>query len=832
MTIEQLVSISFLIIVILGGGGLFLLRFLLSREANKQYNYQIYRITIPQFASKPGAESPQPHFKERLTDIENLFSVLASQKAEHGIKSFFYGRHDQLSFEVVSHDGLIHFYAALPDPIADFVMQQIHAVYPHAQFDRVTDYNIFEPTSVIVGSYLTFRRQFIFPIKTYKLFEGDPLEALTTALGKMPEHSGAAIQFTIRSAQPQWHAAGRKLASDAEKLGSLSAALKKTSSGGLLGKAGTALSAIGSILGSSLQPTKKNDDIPKAKILSPRDAETIKGIEEKISKGGLDVNIRIVVSAPDATTADRSLRNIVDSFGQFNIYEYGNAFKATALESKEHLIQSFIYRYFNEHARMVMNAEEFATIFHLPEQVKTPHVRWLKAKQVPPPTDLPQEGIVLGMSEYRNESIEIRIKDSDRRRHVYMIGQTGTGKSNMMENMAIQDIRRGKGVCVIDPHGDLVEKIVSQVPKERINDVIIFDPSDTSRPVALNMLEYDNPEQKTFVINEMINIFDKLYDLKTTGGPMFEQYMRNAMLLIMDDPESGSTLLEIPKVMADEQFRKMKLSKTVNPVVRDFWTKEAQKAGGEAALANMVPYITSKLTQFVANDIMRPIIAQQKSAFNFREIMDKQKILLINLSKGKIGDMSSALLGMICVGKLLMAALSRVDIADESQRNDFYLYIDEFQNYVSDSIAVILSEARKYRLNLTVAHQYIAQLVSKGDTKVKDAVFGNVGTVIAFRIGVDDAETIAQQYAPVVNEYDLMNVEKFHCYVRLLIDNQNPPAFSCKPLPPQQGNPDIARIARDISRATYGRPREVVESEILERTKIAPVTPSPLPPLA
>jgi len=432
---------------------------------------------------------------------------------------------------------------------------------------------------------------------------------------------------------------------------------------------------------------------------------------------------------------------------------------------------------------------------------------------------MPAEGVLLGQNSFRNVLTPVRIAKDDRQRHMYIIGKSGTGKSVLQANLIIQDINNGEGVCVIDPHGDLVDSVMEHIPAERADDVILFDPGDMERPISLNMLEFTNPEQKTFVINEMITIFDKLYDLKATGGPMFEQYMRNAMLLMMEDVESGSTLLEVPKVMADASFRKYKLSKCVNPVVKDFWEKEAEKAGGEAALANMVPYITSKLTPFVSSDLMRPIISQQKSSFNFRELMDNRKVLLIKLAKGKIGDMSANLLGMIVVGKLLMAALSRVDLPSE-ERKDFYLYIDEFQNFITDSIAIILSEARKYKLCLTVAHQYIGQLVKGNDTRIRDAVFGNVGTMVAFRIGPDDAEMVAKQFAPVFNEYDLINVPRYNAYVKLLIDNQNSRAFNFAPYAPVSGDKAMVEKIRQLSRLKYGRDRAQVDAEILARMRL------------
>jgi len=368
----------------------------------------------------------------------------------------------------------------------------------------------------------------------------------------------------------------------------------------------------------------------------------------------------------------------------------------------------------------------------------------------------------------------------------------------------------------------LIEDVLAGIPPERASDVIYFAPADTQRPLGLNLLSYDEryPEQKTFVINEMIKIFDKLYDLKATGGPIFEQYMRNAMLLIMDHPQSGSTLMEISRVLADADFRKMKLEHCQDPTVVSFWRKEAEKAGGEAALANVVPYITSKLTSFVSNATMRPIIGQQESSFNLRDVMDGQKILLLNLSKGQVGEMNAYLLGMVLVGKILAASLSRTDIP-QNQRKDFYLYIDEFQNFITDSISIILSEARKYNLNLIMAHQYLGQLVKQNDTAIKDAVFGNVGTWGLFKIGSEDAETMVKEFVPVFNEFDLINIEKYHAYVKLLIDNPTSRPFSLAVPQLPAGDAAVAAKIKELSRLRYGRDRSIVEAEILKRTEMS-----------
>ncbi|HEY4496636.1 MAG TPA: DUF87 domain-containing protein, partial [Candidatus Paceibacterota bacterium] len=474
-------------------------------------------------------------------------------------------------------------------------------------------------------------------------------------------------------------------------------------------------------------------------------------------------------------------------------------------------------RLFDETQLMTLSNEELTSIYHFPNtNLNTPRVRIAKSASSEPPADLPKEGLVIGTNVYRGDERKVRLSREDRRRHLYIIGQTGTGKSTLIKNMIVQDIRNGEGVGILDPHGDIAEDVSALVPQNRINDVVVVDPSDLSRPIALNMLEFNPnfPEQKTFIVNEIINILDKLYDLKATGGPMFEQYTRNALLLLMDYPERGFTLLEIPRVLSDKTFRTELLSGCKNILVKDFWEKEADKAGGEAALANMVPYITSKFNVFLANDYIRPIISQSKSTINFREILDSKKILIVNLTKGRLGDINASLLGLIIVGKILMAAFSRVDTV-EDKRSDFYLYMDEFQNFATDSIATILSEARKYRLNLIIAHQFIEQLKKE----IKDAVFGNVGSVLALRVGTEDAKILVNQFDPVFNENDLVNIDNFNAYVKMLISGRTSKPFSIRVDKTEKGDPILAAEIKKTSSSKYGRDRDEVEADIFRRIK-------------
>ncbi len=795
-----------------------IVRFFASK--NHYFDHVVFLVRLPK--EKPSDKDKEfsvQQLHEEIARGETIFSAIGGLRAQRGLKAWFLGRNDHFSFEIVANKKIISFYVVAPRKMGNYLQQRIQAYYPEAVMEEVEDYNIFSSHSCVLGGVLKTRRNFIFPLKTYQKQEEDPLNSIINAMSKLEEDEGVAIQYIIRSAKAEWHKKVSNVVREVSKGKTINEAIKTT----FLSKIFVILAEIIKAA-KPTSPDEKQRQIQEPKRLTPMEEEMLKGFEEKNSKAGLDVNLRIIVSAHNKGKAQIYLDNLVGVFSQYNYYEYGNSFPNKAYtRNQKKIIHNFIYRRFDEKQSFLLNTEEVASLYHFPlKHAETPNILWLTARYAPAPTSVPNEGILLGYNVYRGIVKDIHIKRDDRRRHTYIIGKSGVGKSVLLASMAIQDIVSGEGVCVIDPHGDLIDDIIPRIPPERAEDVIYFNPADIERPLALNLLEYDPryPEQKTFVINEMIKIFDKLYDLRQTGGPIFEQYMRNAMLLVMNDPETGSTLMEIPKVLADPDFRKMKLERCNDITVVDFWKKEAEKAGGDAALANVVPYVTSKLTQFISNDMMRPIIGQQKSSFNVRDIMNKRKILLVNLSKGQVGEMNSYLLGMILVGKILMAAMSRTDIPKE-ERKDFYLYIDEFQNFTTDSICAILSEARKYNLNLIMAHQYLGQLVVNNDTSIKDAVFGNVGTWITFKIGSEDAEVLEKEFSPVFNQYDLINIEKYTAYVKLLVDNTATRPFSMHTIWPLPGvvREEVGLKIKTLSRLKYGQDRNLIEAEIRKRSQ-------------
>ena len=770
-------------------------------------NLALFLITVPS-EEDPESKEDKKDDKE-IIGIMEQFLVSFSRMRDTSWREMFCGP-PHISLEIANpfDSESISFYLAVPRKFSATAEKQIYGFFPKAVVKKVPkDFNIFTPQGASAGKYLTLKRQSFLPLKTYKNLETDPLNNIANALSKLEKmRAGAALQLVIRPIAPKWRRRGVLVA-------------RRMKQGESFGKANSNgfarfLSEIVKTRSDS-QPKDLNQfQTPKEDLrqLTPAEEELLKAIEEKTLRPAFEVNIRLMASADTKEEANDILGHLIESFEQFKTMDMNEFITKKPFSLKE-LVFNFSFRNFVARYKSILNTEELASIFHFPiASTQTPKLNVVKAKVAVVPPDLPTEGLLIGKNVYREIETPIYLQRKDRYRHLYTIGQTGTGKSVFLEELIRQDIQNGEGVCVIDPHGELVESVLECIPEKRIEDVILFDPSDIEKPMGLNLLEYDKPEQKTFVINEMINIFDKLYDLRQTGGPMFEQYMRNAMLLVMSHPESGSTLMEISKVLSDPDFRKFKIDHCDNQVVIDFWTKEAEKAGGEAALANVVPYVTSKLTTFVTNDIMRPIISQQKSAFNFREAMDSKKIILINLSKGKIGELNANLLGMVIVGKILMSAMSRVDMPEE-QRKDCYLYIDEFQNVTTESIASILSEARKYHLSLTIAHQFIQQL----DEKIRDAVFGNVGSMVSFRIGANDSEFVANQFAPVFSQQDLINVDNFKAFVKIMTNGTVSKPFSIETYPSKEKQTNFSQAVKDFSRNRYGKDKVIAEEELKKR---------------
>jgi hypothetical protein len=786
------------------------------RERRGQYRRVTLLVTVPRFSSEEDVKSDEKvqNVQEAIGFTETFFAAIGGLKIQKGLRAWFFGRIDDIALEIVAHEKLITFYITVPLYLKDFLIQQLHAQYPDASLDEVEDFNMFSPTGVIVGGYLVYKRENALPIKTYQKLGSDSLNAITNAMSKVQEGEGLAVQYCLRSATPSWRSHGLAIA---KRMGKGMDYKEARKGDGWLQYF------------KSKSKVDEADSKMRGRKTSKNEDEMLQGIEEKASKAGLDVNIRIIASAQNATQAQALLNQVFQSYSQFNIYEFGNAFKKVIPRDKR-IVQDFIFRAFYSKYQLVMNTEELASVWHLPlPTTETPNIRWMLARTQPAPPNIPMEGLHLGYNIYRGKRTEIHSGDDDRRRHLYVIGKTGSGKSYLLRYMALQDIEAGKGICVIDPHGDLVDSIMGSIPKHRIDDVIYFNPSDTERPMGLNMLEAPSIEMRDFAVQEMISIFYMLFPPEMIG-PMFEHNMRNFMLTLMSDEENPGTLAEIPRMISDEKFQKEWIAKVKDPTVRSFWEDEMAKTS-DYHKSEMMGYLVSKVGRFVENEMMRNIIGQSRSAFDFRKIMDEGKILLINLSKGKTGDVNANLLGLILVSKIQMAAFSRADIPEED-RKDFVMYIDEFQNFITPSIATILSEARKYRLSLVLAHQYMGQLVKDGKTEIRDAVLGNVGSMLVARVGPEDTEVLGKVFEPTFSSYDLMNTDMYTWNAKLIINNAQAKPFTLKAVPPKKPNDKLMETLKEISRLSYGRPKNAVEREIAARSGVGQSRPRVQPPVS
>ncbi len=754
--------------------------------------------------------------KEIVSVAETAYSNLISAGTAGSITKKFkrkvYGS-PHFGAEIVAKDHEIFFYLVAPYRFKDVMEKSFSSHYPDAMIQEVEEHNIFNPSwpiGNVAGAEIRGRRGPMNPIKTYMEMDTEPLENITNSLSRLSEGEGAAIQILFRPADKAFRKRAMRNA-------------KEMYSG--KNKKNIVFEMVD--MATSKPKEATHQEQPK---LTPAEEERVKAIERKAGKPAFETVIRLVASTSSNERSWAIINDIGSTFMQFG-NENLNSFKIKRLKNPEVIVTDYVFRFFmkrifnqanpwykKKNFDLVLNTEELASIFHLPNYlVDTPGIRWLPSKLAAPPTFVSPTGVTVGFNTFRGEEKVIKISEDDRRRHVYMIGQTGTGKTTTMINMFLSDIREGKGACYIDPHGqDFAEHILPNIPKERAEDVIIFDASDTERPLGLNLFSAKTPEQKDFVIQESIAMLYRLYDPGHTGimGPRFEHWFRNAALALMADP-AGGTFIEVPRIFTDDKFLADKLKYVTDPVVRNFFINEMGQTS-DYHKSEMLGWFVGKFGAFMTNMTMRNIIGQVDSAINFRQIMDEKKILLINLAKGQVGEENIKLLGMICVAQIFMSAMSRVDTPEE-QRQDFYLYVDEFQNFATDTFEKILSEARKFKLNLIVANQFIGQI----DEKIRDAVFGNVGSLISFRIGNDDAEYLAKQFAPVFNQQDLINVENYHSMAKILVDGKPTRPFSMQGFnyPPGESKENGDAI-RQLARLKYGRARDVVDAEIQERLSI------------
>lgn len=744
--------------------------------------------------------------EENVSRAEVLYGIIASTW-QKGRKNRFYGQR-HFGFEIVASKGFVYFYAAVPVVLVEIVKQAIVSSYPSARVEEVPEHNIFNPIGKInatTGGELSLKENYAYPIATYQDIKRDAMQSLLNALSTLDKEDGVGIQILMRPANPSWTKAASAMASKKRKG-------KDDKKGGQV--AGQWLKDLAKTAGGQATEQKSESNSGKPD-LSSLEQSVLDSIDDKTRHPGYETLIRVVASSNVSQRAQAILSNVIAAFALYDA-PGKNGFKYTPAKDIERFVTAYILRMFpQENTKTILNSVELATLFHFPDQknIPTSQLERQASKQVDGPRNVPDEGLLLGYNIFRGVKKPIRLSFEDRQRHMYVVGQTGTGKSTFLENLALQDMLSGGGFCFVDPHGDTAEKLLSMVPKERTEDVIYFCPADMEYPMGLNLFEFDRPEQKDFLIQEAINMLYKLYDPQHQGiiGPRYESWFRYAALTLMSDP-GGSTFIDIPKVFTDKNYAKQKLKYVTDQTVLDFWNKE-MAATTDYHKSEVLGWFVSKFGAFLGNQMMRDIIGQTKSAFNLREIMDNKKILIVNLTKGRTGELNSKLLGMIFVMKFQAAAMSRSDVP-ESERVDFSLYVDEFQNFSTDSFATIMSEARKYHLNLIVANQFTTQL----SEEIRDAVFGNMGTIVSFRVGQNDVESLTKYYQPMFGGDDLLRVPNYNTIVRTLIRGVPTQPFSMATLPPLGNpNPKLSGALKQLSAAKYGRPQAKVEAEIFER---------------
>jgi hypothetical protein len=764
---------------------------------------------------RSGGNNPD---KEMIAAGQQIYAVLADY-AQDNLKNWL-NLGPTFSLEILCVDKEIRFWVVCEKTQSEIIERQIVAVYQKAHIVRITKAqtvnNFFKPDTVSYAQELILGNRFELPFKTFQLTEGDPINVITNSMSGLASEESLAVQMVLTPIKNHWQKNSRESATRINQGQNPEDYLSyKSNFWKGLGKfLNWIIKGLGETFNSFFEKKDDKNDFDKEKKdrrymdvsgkyeqiqLTEQQREIVKKLEEKASRPGFNFSLRIVSSSKTLERSKSMVDSLVPSFQVYGIRPF-NWFEKSKTNQKQAILD-FMMRaqtirpfQFRAIPKYIINTEEATSIWHLPNHlVNTPNIKWLLARKPAIPLEVPNLGkdtIYLGTAVARGQTKEIYVKTEDRFRHIYSLGGSGSGKTITMNNVILQDIQMGNGVCFVDPHGEGVDDILRRMPAERLKDVILFSPSITDKPLGLNMLEFNplKPTEKTLVIDILFNIWDKLYDLKKTGGPMFENYMKNSMRLVMGHPESGSTLMEISKVLVDEDFRSFKLAMCDEPEVIDFWEKEATKAGGEASLENMVPYITSKLAPFITNDFIKPMIGQQKSAVNFRQAMDNKKIVLVSLAKGLIGETSAYLVGMVIVGNLLMSGMGRSDGLQYNEdgtttpitpleRSPFFVYIDEMQNFLFDAIPKALEEIRKYKVGFYLAHQFIKQVVVDGSERIKDSLMANCATKIIYRCSAEDAKFLESEFSPLTVQ-DIANPEARTFNTIILVDGQRTAPFN------------------------------------------------------
>lgn len=754
-------------------------------------------------------EVRNPLVMQILVPRENDRTPLAAEQmfaSIHGILGDSIKSFDIVSFEIASsgEDG-IKFFVVIPQHLAKFVEGQIYAQYPNADIRYVPDYTQKKNSDMklfVTTGEVELEKDFIFPIKTFRNFEVDPLAAITGAISDLKIGQYAWIQIIVRPVSNYWQSSSKKYIT-AIREG------KNPYGESFLDKVAAILSDIGSNLsnmGSESEPQRK--EVVK---LEPGQEEELSEIENKMLKLGFEFGIRVVTKAPTQVESEQILRDIVASFKQFTTAHLNTFIHSVPTKTGREIYNDYVKRHLSSEVVDILNIEELASLYHMPNiSVETPNIAWSRSKKLEPPMNIPKSGIdgvtVFAETDYRGNRIDFGIKREDRRKHFYVLGKTGVGKSTVFKNMFISDILRGDGACFVDPHGETVDELLDYIPPERVEDVIYFNPTDTSYPIGFNLLELKDKSQRDLIADGVVEVFKKQFG--NSWGPRLQYILTNTVATALE--AQGTTLLSVPRMLLDKNYRKFILKQVDDPILIKFWEEEyAQMAQNNKLLAESVSPIQNKVGRFISSAVTRNIVGQVKSTIDLREIMDSQKILLVNLAQGKLGEETASLLGGMIITRLQSTALERVDMPAE-ERKDFFLFVDEFQNFATDSFAKILSEARKFKLDLCMTNQYIDQL----PLTVRQAIFGNVGTLGSFVVSQADASILEKEFAPNVTSADLVSLDAHSMYIKLCIDGMTSNTFSARSLPPRFEPFGLKEKVVAYSREKYGTPKEVIEEKI------------------
>lgn len=779
----------------------------IKEDLKRSKNLVFLKITMPKKESDlDEKKETTKDFKEMIGLMEQLFSSLKSIHSSKISRKILW--QDIISCEYIAHEWEIYFYVVVPKKYKYLIEKQINGFYTDALVEEEVEIDIFKWKSYSEWTYINTTKDFLYPIKTYQKLESDPINNIAGALSKLEEDESAVIQVLLKPISDDWQHHSAKASS-------------KIMSGKKSNFTLNPFKLIWIVFSALLSSQDENKSPEKENNTSALSQDRAKTVDEKWDKTGFETIIRIVVTGNNETMVETEIKNIKSAFVQFNYPDF-NKLKWTLHHIDKFLIDNYKKRFFRSPfylKKMIFNTEELASIFHFPhiKYNKIPEIKWQNFKLVKAPTNLPKEWLLLWHNVYRWVSREVRLKLEDRFRHFYVIGQTGTWKSSIFQSMIRQDLRNWEWVIVIDPHGDLARDVMPFIPRERADDVIYFDPSDLDRPMWLNMLEAHTDEEKELVAMDALNIMIKLFG-NEIFGPRIQDYFRNAVLTLMDYP-GGWAITDVVRLFTDQDFQKDHVRHVKNPIVKNWWEKTYNSMWAKEK-AEIIPYFAAKFGQFITNKMMRNIIGQTKSSFDIMDIMQNKKILLVNLSKWRLWDLNSKLLWMMLVSRIQMAAMRRDRIPKE-ERKECYLYIDEFQNYVTDSIESILSEARKYRLSLNIAHQYLWQLESsdaltKSSLDLKKAIFGNVWSVMSYKIWPEDWEFMSKYFAPTFSDQDLVNMDKYKWVIKISVDNQPTIPFSFIPLNAylEKWDSNLAKAFVELSRLKYWRDKEFVSKEI------------------